>query len=587
MRRGIQTEPRNGVVGVVGKVIGRDFDVVVVGAGVAGITAAIAAAGEGASVAVVTRGRLGNSGSSFCHLSRGWGISAATGVQDPADSPSEHLRDILDAAQGMSIPRLAEVLADEAPARLSDLAGMGVPLTPVRGCHCFNRRERSVRAFDVNMTRQVLADAVRSRRIHIIEESTVLSLLASSGRCAGVRVLEKQSDSAYDISSGAVVLASGGGTGLFSFNLGDPCNIGYSHYLALLSGATLTNMEFVQFAFGIAWPVPGALFAEELFSLRPVLTNGLGEDVTSKHFSADQYAKLCALRATHAPYTCACPSSAIDRAIYGEIANGRASRHGGVSLRIAPATGGEPPKSGLGEWLDWLRGMGADLSTGDVEIAPFAQAFNGGIVIDEHGRTSVQGLYACGEAAAGPHGADRVGGNMIASALVFGTRAGRNSARYAAETWRAARGGQGAAVAHYAPAGDGTPTEARHLGRLRSIMFKACSLVRDEDGLQQAIGEIDSLTRDGVTQSNSSCRGITPACDAVCGAADSARASMDLHVALTVSKVILSSALLRRESRGSHFRRDFPQPDAAYGGRIEVRMDPSGNLTYTAPWLGR
>lgn len=543
--------------------------------------AAIAAAEEGASVAIVTRGYLGNSGSTFCSVSRGWGISAATRAQDPFDSPSEHLRDILDAAQGMSIPSLAKVLANEAPARLAELTEMGVPLIPVRGCHCFNRRERSVRAFDTDRTRQVLADAVRSRGVHVIEQSTVVSLLMASGRCVGVRVMREGVASSDDISSGAVVLAGGGGTGLFAFNLGDPCNIGYSYYLALTSGATLTNMEFVQFAFGLTWPVPRALFAEELFSLRPILMNGLGEDVTSRYFSREQYDELCSLRATHAPYTCACPSSAIDRAIFSEIANGRASRHGGVSLRIPQRTDEKSLDGGLAEWLEWLGGMGADLFAGDVEIAPFAQAFNGGILIDEHGRASVRGLYACGEAAAGPHGADRVGGNMMAAALVFGARAGAHAARYAVET-PPARGIKGVVVGPDLGEGARLGGYGR-LEQLRIIMSRACSVSRDEDQLCQALSEIDLLARNEMSSAELSLRRT----DLTDGQPDNAVASADLWAALVVSKAVLASALLRRESRGGHFRQDFPKrDDVNKASRIEVQMDLSGNLVLRARWLG-
>lgn len=542
--------------------------VVVIGGGAAGIMAAIAASDGGARVMMLVKGRLAQTGSTFYPLTPGWGVSAATGRADPSDSPEVHYEDIIAAAQGMCDPRLARILATEAPGRLEELEKMGILLRPVEGCHCFNRKPRSVVAYDMSNIKKVLSEEVQRRGIRVIEGCRATSLIVENGECIGVRgIVSGDSGRVPDgggpgqpagrsitIYAPAVILATGGGGGLFKYNLTTQDVAGDGYALALRAGATLTNMEFIQISFGMVAPVWSALFTEQFFEYRPRLLNGRGEEFIERYFPRETYLEYCDLRKTHAPYTVTDPSSAIDRAIFSEILAGRGTERGGVIVDFSHLSRSELESGPLAGWLRWMKRLGADLYKDRVEIAPFVQAFNGGVVIDEQCQTTVPGLFACGEVAAGPHGADRLGGNMMASTMVFGARAGL----FAAQRAGANRGAGAARATQTVSAGraGGEGRAASLLEELRQMMSLSANVIRDEEGLRRGLGVIEELEREY-------------------GLVSEGPVPIDLSNALLVDKVILSAALLRKESRGGHFRGDYPaRDDSQFGTRLGVRLDP-------------
>ncbi|NPV55024.1 MAG: FAD-binding protein [Firmicutes bacterium] len=582
-----------------------EADVIVIGSGAAGIRAAIAASDGGARVMMLTKGRLCQTGSTFYPLTPGWGVSAATGLADPSDSIEAHYEDIIAAAQGMCDPGLARILATEAPVRLKELEEMGILIRPVEGCHCFNRKPRSVMAYDMSNIKKVLGDEVRRRGVTVIEGCRATSIILEEGECAGVRgvmgvmggdpgggqpVKRPAMQSVAQpitVYAPAVILATGGGGGLFKYNLTTRDVAGDGYALALRAGATLTNMEFIQMSFGMVAPVWSALFTEQFFEYQPRLVNGEGEEFIERYLPRETYLEYCYLRKTHAPYTVTDPSSAIDRAIFSEILAGRGTERGGIIVDFSHVPRSELESGPLGGWLRWMKRLGADLYEDRVEIAPFVQAFNGGVVIDEQCQTTVPGLFACGEVAAGPHGADRLGGNMMASTMVFGARAGSFAAQRAkvakiAKAKRrvgASRTTQTDSAGPAAPAGtpgrSGSGDAALPAGavasglveELRQMMSLSANVIRDEEGLRRGLERIEALKREyGLAPEG-------PVEDAGAGTSAGDPALLDLLNALLVDKVILEAALLRRESRGGHFRSDYPtRNDTEFGTRLEVRI---------------
>ena len=538
-------------------------DVVVIGGGAAGVFASIAAAKGGAKVILLTGRSFGYSGSSFTPLSMGWGISAATGYQDRTDSPKVHFSDIETAAAGMFIPELAEILVNEAPDFVEELKDMGIPLRPVEICTCFNTKPRAFRAYDVSAVRAVFGQQLHTRGIQVIDNCRALDLLVDDEGYRGV--IAKQYGSASGnqaehilISSSTCILASGGAGGMFKYNLTTGEVMGDGHAMALRAGARLTNFEFIQFAFGVTSPMLKALFPEAFFAYCPRLINSEGVDIAAKYFTPQEYASLCEQRATHAPYTSRFDSCAIDRAIYKEIIDGRARPGGGILVDLSVRSKSELESGRLGHWVEWYKNRGVDIYYEGVEIAPFVQAFNGGILINQKGETDVKRLYACGEIAAGPHGADRVGGNMMATTMVFGTRAGKHAAELASTDKRVMSENDAKRLI----GGEHTQSTGRldydkEILQIKQAMYDYCGIERDAKHLQAAE---EALTKmyEGLPVGQ----------------------GFELGNCITTARAVIASALAREESRGSHYRSDYPHPDdSEFGRRIETRMDrESGQL---------
>ena len=278
---------------------------------------------------------------------------------------------------------------------------------------------------------------------------------------------------------------------------------------------------------------------------------------------------------THAPYTSLCPSGEIDRAVFSEISAGRGTKNGGLIADFSHVDPSEFTVGDLGEWFAWMRHIGIDFGRQQIEIAPFVQAFNGGVIIDEHCRTTVPGLFACGEVAAGPHGADRLGGNMMIGNMVFGTRAGLAASQFALSGQRD--------VTSYAfdqvegdvlkvspviglkqlkdvtPGVTGVNVHDQILvEELKEKMSEHCSVVRTSEGLSEAIAYVESLQGTAGRYANR----------------------------LLVSQVILEAALLRQESRGGHYRPEYPVCNEQFGAPISARLDQESEvIVYSRAYL--
>ncbi len=537
-----------------------DTDVLVVGGGGAGGRAALSAAESGARVMLALKGVFGTSGATAYRVASVAGFQAATGLADPDDTPDEHFNDIVRAAQGMCNERLARIVATEAPTVLEDLVKRGVDLDtedgrPVISTGCFASRPRMywIRGHGHSIV-SALGRALRAHGVDIRERVVVTSLLVADGGCAGATLLDRDGR-LVAVRAGATVLCTGGAARLFAPSIVPPEITGDGYALAYRAGADLANLEFIQFGFGVVQPVT-YLLSGSLWHLVPEMRNARGESVLSRYLPAGVTPETCAdARATHYPFSSRRPDRFIDIAAHTEVLEGRGTPRGGILLDFRD-TGAQRARlpATVGRRWEYLRQTlgehGVDPETTPIEVSVFGHAFNGGVLIDEWGRSTLDGLYAAGEAAAGPHGADRLGGNMLMTSQVFGLRAGRAAATAAMAT--APRGIDDAALhaeamrlaAMRRP--DGPHALGDLLARLQRQMWRI-AIVRHERSLRECLEDIGE---------------VEDALPAACVVGpDDVRRAMELENLLLVGRLVTTAALARRESRGSHYRADFPETD--------------------------
>jgi len=545
-----------------------ETDVLVIGAGGAGCCAAMAAADRGVSVTLLDKGRQGLAGATYDPFTRGKGLTVADARFNPNDDPEVHVRLAIEAARGLADPGLVRLVAYETPARFRELLAAGFPFRTNRLGACFGggmigavieQRELAA-AFRKEITR---------RNIRLLEGTMVIRLIVQEGRCTGAIAVTAAGE-LLAISAGATVLATGGASPIFRYNFASPGLTGDGHRMALAAGATLTNLEFYQAILGTTHPVR-TFFPQWFLIGKPTLTDARGRrflpDYVPSGADADE---LVARRGLHGPFTTSCPTAAVDIGIYHEIMAGRGTAKGlsGVLCDFAglSASTRQELDEGVGRpALHWLAARGIDFERGPVPIAPFAHAFNGGVVIDEHGQTATPGLYACGEVSAGPYGANRVGGHMFAVLLVFGKRAGEHAAGSAAGCRQrpvpAEEVAQAAAWVASLRRSPGTrPVIAR-----RAIQAALSPIMIEKDDASLARAEADL---DGVELEMMPHLGAAIASDLF-----AALGVVNLH---RIARLVVQSARLRKESRGPHYRTDYPH-ETSTGDTNLIWSAASGN----------
>jgi succinate dehydrogenase / fumarate reductase flavoprotein subunit len=538
----------------------RVCNVLVIGAGAAGLRAAIAATEAGSQVLIVgKRHRL----DAHTVLAAG-GINAVLGTRDPQDTWEQHFADTLREGYFLGHPRVVEIMAREAPDAVRELAAWGCRFATLEdgrldqrffGAHKY-RRTCYAGDYTGRAVLYTLANKVQQLGIPIIEDQYVSRLLVADGVCFGAYGFDLVSGERTVFEADAVVLATGGHTRLWrrSSSRRDE-NYGEGMFLALEAGCRLMDMELVQFhPTGMLTPeeMAGTLVTEAVRGEGGRLYNRDHERFMQRY--DPQRMEL----------------SARDRvalAIYTEIMEGRGGPNGGVFLDIS-----HRPKDEILEKLprmyrQFIEYQMLDISKQPMEVAPTAHYSMGGIAVDpETHATEVVGLYAAGECTSGLHGANRLGGNSLAETIIFGRRAGAASASYSQESElqrRSRKAVKDAADELQSLIKPGTEL-ARPLQRaLRNLMWEHCGVVRDETKMQDGLRKLSELT--DATQTVD----IRPGEE---GWFELAHV-LDLRAGLRTAEATLRGALERRESRGAHNRSDFPALDPALRRNLYTRLD--------------
>ncbi len=546
-------------------------NVLVVGSGAAGMRAAIAAHETGAHVQVIgKRPRL----DAHTVLASG-GINGALGTRDPEDSWQQHYADTMREGYFLSHPRVVEIMAQESPAAIQELADWGCEFACTDdgkidqrffGAHLYRRT-----CYAGDFTGRAVLRAVHHRANEIgvpdvIEDAYVARLLVADGTCFGALGFDLHSGERTVFLADAVIVCTGGHTRLWrrSSSRRDE-NFGDGFGLLLEAGVELMDMELVQFhPTGMMWPeeIAGRLITEAVRGEGGRLFNAAGERFMERY--DPQRLEL----------------SSRDRvalAIWTEIAEGRGTEIGAVRLDITHRGKDFILEKLPRMYRQFVEHEMLDITKEPMEVAPTAHYTMGGAVVDpEAHATAVAGLFAAGEVCGGLHGANRLGGNSLSETLIAGRRAGVAAANFADEgevVLRSRRVIREANEELDALVRPGSELARPLQRRLRDAMWERCGVVRDEEGLKQVLNDIDDIRR------------ALPDVDVRPGAEgwnDLAHA-LDLHGGLLAAEATVRGALERRETRGAHNRSDFPDLDPALQVNFYARLADGEIALRSAP----
>ena len=576
-----------------------DHDVLVIGAGGAGLRAAIEASAHGATVGVITKSLLGKA---HTVMAEG-GMAAALANVDDRDSWRVHFADTMRGGQYLNNWRMAELHAKEAPARVRELEAWGAVFDRTKdgrilqrnfGGHRYPRLAHVGDRTGLELIR-TLQDHGVHRGLDVHMEHTVISLLKDGPRVVGAVAYDRERGRFKVFRAKAVVIATGGLGRAYRITSNSWEYTGDGYALAYDAGADLQDLEFIQFhPTGMIWPpsVRGLLVTEAVRGEGGVLLNKDGrrfmfDDIPDNYKSQTADNEDEGWRYTQGDKAARRPPELLTRdhvarCINREVKAGRGSPHGGVFLDIAwirrrLPNSVEHIKRKLPSMYHQFKQL-ADLDITDqpMEIGPTTHYTMGGIRVDgDTQMSSLPGLFAAGEAAAGLHGANRLGGNSLSDLIVFGQRAGEHAAAFAKANGavtideRQVDAATARALAPFdrGPAGE-NPYAIQH--DLQDTMQDLVGIVRQESEMRHALEQLRALgaraERAGVGGNREYNNGWHTA--------------IDLHNLLTVSECITRAAIERKESRGAHFREDFPAKSDEYGHfNFVIRKDADGAMT--------
>ena len=570
-----------------------ECDVLVVGAGGAGLRAAIEASAQGVRTALVCKSLLGKA---HTVMAEG-GIAAALGNVWPEDNWKVHFRDTMRGGKLLNNWRMAQIHAQEAPARVLELEEWGALFDRTRdglilqrdfGGHRYARLAHVGDRTGLEMIRTLQNHAVH-KGIDVYMECTIQRLLKDGDRIAGAIGYWRENGRFVVFKAPAVVLATGGIGKVYKITSNSWEYTGDGIGLALQAGADLIDMEMVQFhPTGMVWPpsVRGILVTESVRGDGGTLRNASGERFMFNYIpeffrteTADNEKEADAWyedKRNNRRTPDLLPRDEVARAINAEVKAGRGSEHGGVFLDIASRRPADYIKERLPSMYHQFRELAdVDITSAAMEVGPTCHYVMGGVRVEaDTTATNVPGLFAAGEVAAGLHGANRLGGNSLSDLLVFGQRAGLYAAEYArasasppsvdpADVERAA----GDMLAPFDRPGAENPYAVH--ADLEDCMQNLVGIIRVESELLQALEQIECLKRRTANVRVEGNRYFNPGW----------HMALDMDTMLTVSEAITRSALARKESRGGHTRSDFPDADPRFAQINLVTRVSNGQMT--------
>jgi succinate dehydrogenase / fumarate reductase flavoprotein subunit len=589
-----------------------NYDVIVIGAGGAGLRAAIEAREQGLRVAILCKSLFGKA---HTVMAEG-GIAASMGNVNSKDSWQVHFADSLRGGKFLNNPRMVELHAKEAPDRVWELETYGALFdrTPEgkisqrnfggheypRLAHVGDRTGLElIRTFQqkvVSLQQEDLAEfGDAEARIKVFAELTVTELVKDGDAIAGAFGYYRETGAFVLFEAPAVILATGGIGKSFKVTSNSWEYTGDGHALALRAGANLINMEFVQFhPTGMIWPpsVKGILVTESVRGDGGILTNSEGKRFMFNYVPdvfVDQYAKTEAEgdrwyedQENNKRPPELLPRDEVARAINSEVKAGRGTPHGGVYLDVSTRLSPEVIKKKLpAMYTQFLELADVDITATPFEVGPTCHYVMGGVEVDADTEgTAVPGLFACGEVSGGMHGANRLGGNSLSDLLVFGRRAGAGAVAYvaglgdkrpAASEADLEAAGKAALAPFHAdaqtrPADSPTPENPYTVHtELQQVMSDLVGIIRREGEIAEALQKLQGLRVRAKNAAVEGHRQFNPGW----------HLALDLRNMLDVSECIAKSALERHESRGGHTREDFPTMDPNWRGvNLVCRLTP-------------
>jgi L-aspartate oxidase len=510
------------------------YDYVIVGSGIAGLYAALMAREHGTAL-VLTKGSIDECNTRYAQ----GGIAAAVG---PDDSAELHLRDTIEAGAGLVDEEAARILVGEAAERIRDLVRFGVPFDSIDGEVALGREGAHSRARIIHAGGDAtgahielsLSSLARMSRIAIKEYCQVEDVLVEQGRAVGVATLDSRTKGRETFEARSVILATGGCGQLYRVSTNPDVATGDGVAVAYRAGAEIADMEFIQFH-----PTALRLAGAPVFLISEAVRGegGLLRDIAGRRFMPeyDDRAELA-------------PRDIVARAIHSELAKSGADR---VYLDVThlPA---ERVSARFPQIYGYCLEHGLDITKEPIPVSPAAHYMMGGVRTNVWGETTVPGLYACGECACtGVHGANRLASNSLLETVVF--------ARRVIERTLAAGDGPSSAP----PTPDALPLPEPVVGEpppldrpaVQSLMWEEVGIVRDGEPLRRACGMLSAWTATAPQPAD--------------------RASYELANLLLCGRLVAEAALRREESRGAHYRRDFPQPREEWRRHVVFRSDDS------------
>lgn len=570
------------------------YDVVVIGAGGAGLRAAIAAHDAGARTAIVCKSLLGKA---HTVMAEG-GIAASMGNVYPEDNWEVHFRDTMRGGKMLNNWRMAQLHAQEAPERVMELEDWGALFDRTEdglisqrdfGGHKYARLAHVGDRTGLEMIRTLQQRAVQLG-IDVFMECTITELLKDDGdgqRISGAFGYWRETGRFITFEAPSVVLATGGIGKSFKVTSNSWEYTGDGHALALRAGASLINMEFVQFhPTGMVWPpsVKGLLVTESVRGDGGVLKNSEGKrfmfDYIPEFFKAETADTIEEAdrwyddKKNNRRPPELLPRDEVARAINAEIKAGRGSPHGGIFLDIASRRTPEFIRKRLPSMYHQFKELAdVDITAEPMEIGPTCHYVMGGVEVDADTELSaVPGLYAVGECSGGMHGSNRLGGNSLSDLLVFGRRAGESAAEYASSLGTRpavaevdVKVAEQSALAPFEVEGGENPYTIQQ--DLQQSMNDLVGIIRDGAELERSLAEIEEFKERAKRMKVEGHRQYNPGW----------HLAIDLRNMLIVSECIAKAALARTESRGGHTRDDYPATDPEWGTKnLILNLDAEG-----------